>query len=720
MLTSPDYINQKIVQCIESRLAAAAICKRSYEYAASFEDFLKVINHSNSMDELLSIRTSIVNDIMQATTMQNLQRAKGLDPDTEDGSNLTKSEMSAAVKLKRYIQQLSFAKTQCEKILGKLGWEGNFSNDLNLSIMDILSTVVGRRFFILFLEPLKASTLVGFNTSVEELKHSQKSSWHQLGTEIFYTYIRVPLPEINVEKLMRKKMESFLFGDTGPEIFYDLQKIVLKTLEEKYYPPFLLSEQYKELKNTLTSDDIKDISLSNFNESQEDPNLILDNDVSMDLTNHSTYARNKLEQLQEKLKNKNQALEALKQSLKPESKLLLILEKEIDWLKGEKRQLEAHLQQTEVWGDHLGKWRADVQSVEAADEKEPPQFMILVHVEESSASAVIATEDCCQSEENCDGISTGWVILRSLTQFHELHRKLRPLCSDLRSMDLPTNTFKLFFLKNDKSSLEKAKGQIQKYLTFILEDDHLFQSEALYAFLSPSSEHLKQVAVSPKKSKFSLSTLFKTNSGSSDISNRIDPFWGPRESEDDMSTYLDGANSDSESNQKALELDGKDSIAEPLYSLMGEIFDMAGVFKWVRRSLISFVQITYGRTINRQIRESINYLFEETMLHHYASTALKSFWPGGELASTYPERTEDMKDMTANAAKSLLIYNVPEVLSNLVGAQTAKHGALKAFETVQNSTYNKQLFYVSFFLYHILNGVSGVSLYCLFRNYWKY
>lgn len=162
-----------------------------------------------------------------------------------------------------------------------------------------------------------------------------------------------------------------------------------------------------------------------------------------------------------------------------------------------------------------------------------------------------------------------------------------------------------------------------------------------------------------------------------------------------MSTYLDGANSDSESNQKALELDGKDSIAEPIYSLMGEIFDMAGVFKWVRRSLISFVQITYGRTINRQIRESVNYLFEETMLHHYASTALKSFWPGGELASSYPERTEDMKDMTANAAKSLLIYNVPEVLSNLVGAQTAKHGALKAFETVQNSTYNKQLFYVS-------------------------
>lgn len=43
MLTSPDYINQKVVQNIESRLAAAAIKKRSYEYAATFEDFLKII-----------------------------------------------------------------------------------------------------------------------------------------------------------------------------------------------------------------------------------------------------------------------------------------------------------------------------------------------------------------------------------------------------------------------------------------------------------------------------------------------------------------------------------------------------------------------------------------------------------------------------------------------------------------------------------------------------
>lgn len=130
LLTSPDYINQKLVQYIETRLAVAAISKRSYEYAASFEDFLKMINATTNLDELLSIRTSIVNDIMQATTMQTLQRAKGLDLDSDDSSGLSKSEIAASRKLKHYIQQLSFAKAQCEKNLTRLGWEGSCSNDL--------------------------------------------------------------------------------------------------------------------------------------------------------------------------------------------------------------------------------------------------------------------------------------------------------------------------------------------------------------------------------------------------------------------------------------------------------------------------------------------------------------------------------------------------------------------------------------------------------------
>ncbi|KAH8387562.1 hypothetical protein KR093_007832, partial [Drosophila rubida] len=708
MLTSPDYINQKVVQNIETRLAAAAISKRSYEYAASFEEFIKIINNSGNLEELSLIRKSIVNDLMHATSMQNLQRAKGLDPDTEDHT-LTKSELTAAVRLKRYVQQLTVAKGQCEKNLAKFGWNGNYSSDTDLTLMEILNTAVGRRFFTLFLEPLKASALVGFYLAVDEMKHSHKSATHQLGTEIFYTYIRAPKPEIQIDKHERKLIETFVLGDAGPDIFYDIQRNILRTLEDKYYPPFVLSEQYRQLKEALDSNEFNDPTLlmcpTLLGDVHDDEQAsVVDGlngaggaPAAIDVAAHTSYARRKLEQIQERIDKKNQALDALKYSVKPESKVLQILEKEMEWLKSEKRQTEAHLRRTDAWTEHLGKWKATIQSVEVSDEKESLQFMILVHVDEDiNAPPQAAPKNGDSSTGRAQrrrpsGISSGWVVMRSLNQVHELQRKLRHVSSNLKSLDLPTN-FKFFFLKTDRHTQEKAKGQIQKFLNFILEDDHLNGSEAIYTFLSPSSDHLKQTLPSPKKSKFSLSTLFKSDAAKAHDSNKAsDPFWGLQRDDDDMSTYLDGETS-SDAKLQA-DLDSKDSIAEPMYALMGEIFDMGGVFKWLRKSIISFVQITYGRTINRQIRESIAYLFDESMLHNYFSAILKSFWPGGVLASAYPARSEDMKEMTTNAAKALLTDHIPEVLCNLVGAQAAKRGVLKVFDALQNPAYNKQLFY---------------------------
>lgn len=88
------------------------------------------------------------------------------------------------------------------------------------------------------------------------------------------------------------------------------------------------------------------------------------------------------------------------------------------------------------------------------DEKEPPYFIIVV--------------DMIETGEADEEISSGWVVSRNLTQFQDLHRKLRPLCADLKTLELPSQSFKFLFGKSDKNSLEKAKSQIQKYLEVIL------------------------------------------------------------------------------------------------------------------------------------------------------------------------------------------------------------------------------------------------------------
>lgn len=322
--------------------------------------------------------------------------------------------------------------------------------------MEILNTAVGRRYFTLFLEPLKASALVGFYLAVDEMKHAHKSATHQLGTEIFYTYIRVPKPEIQIDKHERKLIETFVLGDAGPDIFYDIQRNILRTLEDKYYPPFVLSDQYRQLKEALDSNEFNDPTLlmcpTMLGDSNDDEQAIVADGLNggggapaaIDVAAHTSYARRKLEQIQERIDKKNQALDALKYSVKPESKVLQILEKEMDWLKSEKRQTEAHLRRTDAWTEHLGKWKATIQSVEVrlqlpklpahviynrfvfafqvSDEKESLQFMILVHVDED-INAPPATKNGESSTGRAQrrrpsGISSGWVVMRSLNQVH--------------------------------------------------------------------------------------------------------------------------------------------------------------------------------------------------------------------------------------------------------------------------------------------------------------
>lgn len=128
-LTDPDFINQKILDYIEQQRVTAAMHKRTFEYANSYEEFLKLIQESEDIEMLKNIRYNIVTEMMQATTIQNLKRARGIDPDIEKNtvsSGVGKTELLAARKLKAYISQLTFAKSQCEKRLSQLGWDGAF------------------------------------------------------------------------------------------------------------------------------------------------------------------------------------------------------------------------------------------------------------------------------------------------------------------------------------------------------------------------------------------------------------------------------------------------------------------------------------------------------------------------------------------------------------------------------------------------------------------
>ncbi|XP_030745715.1 sorting nexin-25 isoform X1 [Sitophilus oryzae] len=686
MVTDPDFFNRNLINYIEkTNQQQINLPKKVLENVEVF------IDKTDDIQVLKQVRYSIVTRLMQATTLQNLNRAKGVDLDNEKGnmtsSGIPKSDITAAKKLKKTINHLTMAKNMCDKKLLNLGCDLGFQcgDDFNkvLPLITVLDHILGRKFLSQFLQTLASHDLVRFWIAVEELRTAQRNQWHQLGAEIFYTFIRNPISEIKVDKTIRKRMESFLLGDKGPEVFYEVQQQVVQTIEDKYYQPFLISDYYKEMIIAMEkeNDIVETDSGGSGDEKQSSVDSTTTVETGLNVGDHSNYARRKLDQLAEKLNNKIQALAALKSSMRPESKVLGKLENEVEWLQGEKRQLEAHLTRTEIWAENLGRWTTIVQSAEVLEEKEPLQFVLVVQM---------------SKDDQSDGepISTGWVVCRSLTEFQELHKKLRPLCSEVRNLELPSNTFKFLFGKTDKASLDKAKLQIQKYLDFVLKNDRLNQSEAVYSFLSPSSEHLKHSTPSPKKSRFSLSTIFKSGSEQSSTFSILKD-----NSEEDISQCLETVSMDTvdfiKPNGNAIKVceDGKDSIAEPLYALLSELFDMRGVFKYVRKTLIGFVQVTYGRNINRQIYETISWWFSEEMLHYYVAQILKNFWPGGALAPAGPLRTKEERLETAQRAQEMLINNVPEILTTLVGGNAARNGAKKVFDALQEKNMNKQLFY---------------------------
>ena len=410
----------------------------------------------------------------------NSQSQTGKENELEDQND-------QVIRLQRYIGQLVQAKTLCDNRLRYLDrsnrmaggpskeagvnesqyYEAPMSNTMmgqqviSLAFDAIMNSPFSRRYFYSYLEkhgkrgenavknnreqrPFAKSLtppyhdLLGFWAAVEELKNSDKKVWHQLATEIFYTYINKPQDPWKVIKITRsdlKRIESFLVGDSGPDVFYSIQCQVLSTLEQEHYPAFLVSETcYTMLEDaqengiTLcegnggfvksTNDTLVDFVTNEKLEvgnqvdgtgSQSVPSSgVWKDDTSVVdrmcpnsatsglnttaesilLNDHSSFAKSHLEHIGERLQNKTQALKALKSSLKPDSKVLTKLSDEVETLRSDRLEVEHHLLRMEAWSENLSHWRAHIQSVNHIEEDEILQVSIIVYVPTDSKSRI--------------------------------------------------------------------------------------------------------------------------------------------------------------------------------------------------------------------------------------------------------------------------------------------------------------------------------------------
>ncbi|KAI1883541.1 hypothetical protein AGOR_G00232650 [Albula goreensis] len=326
----------------------------------------------------------------------------------------------------------------------------------------------------------------------------------------------------------------------------------------------------------------------------------------------------------------------------------------------EHSELQEHILRTDWWCENLGTWRAVISGAEATEEngEQMPCYFVSVSLLEGE-----------------DSDSNHWTVTRKLSEFQALHRKLTECFPTLKKVQLPSVS-KLPFKSIDQKFLEKSKNQLNTFLLKMLKDERMCQSEALYAFLSPSPEHLKVMDIQ-KKSNFSLASFLERLPGD---------FFSHQEEE---------AEDDSDLSDYGDETDGKkDALAEPCFMLIGEIFELRGMFKWVRKTLIALVQVTFGRTINKQIRDTVNWMFSEQMLVYYINIFRDTFWPNGKLAPQNTARSESERKETKERAQQKLLDNIPDALQSLVGQQNARYGIIKIFNALQEVSANKHLLYI--------------------------
>nr|XP_054364510.1 sorting nexin-25 [Mirounga angustirostris] len=619
----------------------------------------------------VSARYQIVVEIIQATTISSfpqLKRHKGKE------TAAMKADLLRARNMKRYINQLTVAKKQCEKRIRILGGpaydqqdegaldegEGPQSQKI-LQFEDILASTFYREHFRVYMERMDKRALISFWESVEYLKSANKNEIPQLVGEIYQNFF-VESKEISVEKSLYKEIQQCLVGNKGIEVFCKIQGDVYETLKDRYYPSFIVSDLYEKL---MVKEDEKHASQLVSSKDELGPGVeageeAIDEGTSR-INEQASFAVNKLRELNEKLEYKRQALSSIQNAPKPDKKIVFKLKEEIILIEKERTDLQLHMARTDWWCENLGMWKASITSGEVTEEngEQMPCYFVMVSLQEVG------------------GVETkNWTVPRRLSEFQNLHRKLSECFPSLKKVQLPSLS-KLPFKSIDHKFMEKSKNQLNKFLQNLLSDERLCQSEALYAFLSPSPDYLKVIDVPGKKSTFSLSSFLE----------RL-----PR---DFFSHQEEETEEDSDLSDYGDDVDGrKDALAEPCFMLIGEIFELRGMFKWVRRTLIALVQVTFGRTINKQIRDTVNWIFSEQMLVYYINVFRDAFWPNGRLAPATTVRSQEQSQAAKQRAQQKLLENIPDMLQSLVGQQNARHGIIKIFNALQETRANKHLLYV--------------------------
>lgn len=755
MVCDPDYINQKMLAYLSKREEASEKGKKpmTYKYK-DFEDFMSQIRKCEDVEALQALRQQIITDIIQAKAVYKMKQSHttglhGKQFPIPIPAEKLKVLMGRDLEL--YIRQLGTAKTRCDRQLRKQGgeeYDGEATSVIGTSVEEsrqgekplgipfetIMKNEVAQVFFLRFLEDCSRSNLLCFWTSAENLKNETSSAYDSCLSKLFEEYLDpMSSDPVHISADMVKPIQDYLSGiDKDVEhckaAIAKIQESIYNELKEGYYQNFIWSEHFRELMQQSSNDGafnpLDNISLAS-------------GANDMDESHH----RKKLKTLKMKLENRESELSIMPsqvQSSQSLSQRKRALQKDRSQLKDEIKKLEHYLDHTEEWFDTIGQWSVEIHSVDLSKDDKNPLFLLIVHRESTSTRKQSSGESAPtelsqdpaqtswqqhqqqhqqQQQQVMDSVSStmdsddtwseissssegsvlqsrsGWVIGRHLSEFEKLHERVEEICPNIPFPPLPKwlNPFQ----RPDANSAywSKYRLALQVYITKVLKDERMKECEEVFNFVSSASDNLKtnKSAAPPEK---------KTRSFSLNNIPGIQSFPG---------MHRFGGMKENQAEETVKELD---STAEFMYLLVSEIFELDHFSRVLRKQLVELVQLTYGKSIDREVQDTLNWVFSEPMLIFYLETFKNALWPNGQPAPQAPARSKEEKAATKEEARAKFLKNSPQTLQTLLGHRNCQIGMLKIFEVLQDSQGNKQLFYALFevLLYSIVPELEKVEL----------
>eukprot|EP00045_Choanoeca_perplexa_P017400 m.252892 g.252892 ORF g.252892 m.252892 type:complete len:957 (+) comp17528_c0_seq1:113-2983(+) len=709
MLSSPDWINQQLVWHLDSIKQQRQTRPQSYAYAANYAAFVKLIEDCENVDELEDMRYHIIAELLQTQQVQQLQsllkqgkadkKVLSLVQDTAKASHLKSRNLA------RYLNQCNYAKGRCEKRIEQLGGYhySRKTNDLEVdgdirlsapksqqetdddtagSLDDCLENGMVLGYFLQYLSPKHMARHLKCWLAIQDVRkliqetHVVKyapmlnaiSIIHNVAPDV--RSLQLPLDMVEtlqpwVDKLT--KDDSFEETTETTRVVTSLLLQAQKPLSialEQQYRSFLLSEHYRNFvhhvgqgftriprsprkpaaatprrrrglsrSNSTTSE----LDLSFASETPSTTGSAAGSDVD-DLDGQDTVTAEVLVELREKLKlAEGDVIVAELEGRSPE-----VLLQRRDSLQQQIAFVQRNMETVANYWLAVGTWQVEVQSISPAVKHETDAIWVEVAVHRAKEDHSSASHD-------------GWVVYRELADFQRLHAQLKDVARTL------PKTWKPKYKRTrdgTHSTWITLRKQLQALIDAILQDQMLQESQALYEFLKREQN----------------STIAMEATSDTVVEEEAPPLEG----EDQDALLSEGD-------------DELDSIAKPMYRLLAEIFGLRGVFQWMRRSLIAFARVTFGSSINKALREGVDWLFYEPQLMFYLDSFLENVLV--EEVVDVPTRSPEEQEQTRQQAQELLIEMIPELLASLVGQTNCRKGFLGLFQAFQSQHRNRHVLY---------------------------